>query len=315
MTPRWKIKFKYADGSVAETKLYNQSKQAAYDSWSKGFEIISIEEDTGTSYVGFINQIKSRSELIEKNDKRQLYKYPNNDSFILVRLYTNGEEYYDYCEFQRWDCRGLQNPILWSVSNPKDFCELFENDVEQLPQGYVVTPNEIKKIKAKKFYNKNGEVLWIDESGYIYNADKIALSNKYNKSEWERFHDNANAVLVRYGIAGKHRTKWFESEEEFLKFYHEEKKDVPAYYETPFYEIRQKGYSKKKPEDRKAILRLPYINLDMELAYGTPAEDIALCWSKMCDRSWQANNLDCYDFLIGVVKHYKEWLLKNQNTN
>lgn len=65
---RWKIKFKYADGSIDETKLYYKSEQEAYDSWNKNFEIISIEQDTDTSYMCYINKIKDKSEIISKND-------------------------------------------------------------------------------------------------------------------------------------------------------------------------------------------------------------------------------------------------------
>lgn len=319
ITPRWKIKFKYADGSIEETKLYSESKQTAYDSWSKNFEIISIEQDTDTSYMNYINKIKDKSELISKNDKKQLYKYPNNDSFILVKLYTDGEDYYDYCEFQRWDCRGLQNPISFVLSNPKDFCELFDKYVIELPQGFVVTPKEIKKMKAKKFHNKDGEVLWVDDIGYIYSSNKFDLPNKNNKSEWERFRDNPNAVLVNYVLAtpsnmyNPEHTKWFESEESFLQFYKEEKEKVPACATSPRYEIKKIGYRWIKPEDRKVILRLPYINLDMELAYGTSIADIALSWSKMCDKSWQYKYFDCfdcYDYLVNIVNNYKKWLSK-----
>lgn len=293
-----------------------KDKQTAYNAWSKNFDVISVEQGTDTSYIDFINRIKDKSELIGKNDKKQFYKYPNNDSFILVRLYTDGEDYYDYCEFQRWDCRGLQNPISWVLSNPKDFCELFDKDVVKLPQGLVITPKEIKKMKAKKFYNKGSETLWVDSLGYIYSAKKIVLPNKYNKAEWERFHDNPNAVKVEYVLAtpsniyGNAKTEWFESKESFLQFYREEKEKVLSYATSPRYEIKKIGYKKIKPEDRKVILRLPYINLDMELAYCTSVEDIALSWSKMCDKSWQGRYFDCYDYLIDVVKHYKEWLSK-----
>ena len=313
MTPRWKIKFKYPDGSISETKLYYKDKQTAYDFWSKDFEIISIEQDTDTSHIAFINRIKDKSELISQNGKKQIYKYPHNNSFILVKFYADGDDYYDWCEFQRWDCNGLMQPILWTVSNPKDFCELFDNSVEKLPQGFVVTPKEIKKMKAKKFYNKNGEVLWVDNLGYIYSVNKAALPNKRDKAEWEQFHDNPNAVWVCYVLAtpsnciGKEKAGWFKSKESFLQFYQEEKAKVPSYCTSPRYEIKRTGYEKLKPEDRQVILRLPYMNLDMELAYGTSIQDIALSWSKMCYKSWQSPAFDCYDYLIDVVKNYKEW--------
>lgn len=313
MTPRWKIKFKYLDGSISETKLYYKDKQAAYDFWSKDFEIISIEQDTDTSHIAFINRIKGKSELISQNDKKQLYKYPHNNSFILVKFYADGDHYYDWCEFQRWDCKGLTNPILWTVSNPKDFCRLFDNTVEQLPQGFVVTPKEIKKMKAKKFYNKNGEVLWVDNLGYIYSADKANLPNKRNKAEWEQFHDNPNAVFVWYVLAtvsnpyDNSTIEWFDSKESFLQFYQDRKAKVPSYCTSPRYEIKRTGYKLLNPADRQVILRLPYMNLDMELAYGTSINDIALSWSRMCHKSWQSSSFDCYGYLTDVVKNYKEW--------
>lgn len=142
------------------------------------------------------------------------------------------------------------------------------------------------------------------------------MPNKNNKSEWERFHDNPNAVLVNYVLAtpsnmyNPEHTKWFESEESFLQFYKEEKEKVPACATSPRYEIKKIGYRRIKPEDRKVILRLPYINLDGELMYGVSAEDIALSWSRMCDRKWQGSTFDSYGWLIDVVKHYKEWIKK-----
>lgn len=316
--PRWKIKFKYADGSEVETKIYYEDKQAAYDLWSKNFEVISIEQDTDTSYIDFINQIIAKSELISQNIKKQLYKYSHNGSYILVKLYTDGKAYYDYCEYQRWDCKAPFNPITWKISNPKEFCKLFEDDAVKLPQGYVVTPKEIKKMKAQKFYNKNGEVLWVDDLGYIYNADKFDLPNKGNKAEWEKFHDNENAVLVKYTFAtssnsyGNPETDWFESEEAFLQFCASENPNIPVVCLKSSYEILKIGYQKRKPEDRKSILRLPYINLDAELAYGSRPEDIALTWSKKCSKRWQNSRFYCYDFLCEVIKAYKEWRAKNE---
>lgn len=312
-TLRWKIKFKYSDGSEDETKIYREDKQAAYDLWSKNFEVISIEQDTDTSYVDFINRIIAKSELINRNSKNQIYKYPHNGSYILVKLYTDGIAYYDYCEYQRWDCKVPFNPITWIVSNPEKFCGLFDKDVPKLPQGYAVTPKEIKKMKVRKFYNKNNEVLWIDDLGYIYSADKIDLPNKHNKAEWEKFHDSENAVLVRYTFAtssnsyGNPETEWFESEEAFLQFCASKKPNIPAVHLKSSYEILKIGYQKRKPEDRKSILRLPYINLDAELYYGSLPDDIALAWSKMCSKSWQGQIFDCYNFLCDVVKAYIDY--------
>ena len=316
MTPRWKIKFKCSDDSISEIKIYNADKQKLYDRWSKDFEIVSIEQDTDTSYVRFIDQIKSKSELLESNDEKQIYRFPHNDSSIFIQFYTDGNEYYDYCQYQRWDCNGLIEPTLWAPCSPKRFCELFDKDVPYLPQGIVVTPKEIKKMKAKKFCTKGIDTLWVDDLGYIYSAEKATLPTKRSKTQWERFHDNPNAVLVRYVLAtplnihGNAKTEWFESKESFMQFYEAEIKNVPGYCTTPSYDIIKVGYKKKKPEERKVILRLPYIDLDAELAYGTPVENIALSWSRMCDKSWRHRTFSCYNYLVDVVKKYKAYLNK-----
>lgn len=316
MIPRWKIKFKCSNGSVSEIKIYNADKQKLYDRWSKDFEVVSIEQDTDVSHVRFIEQIKSKSELLESNGEKQIYRFPHNDSSIFIQFYIDGNEYYDYCQYQRWNCNGSIEPPLWVPCSPKRFCELFDKDVPYLPQGIVVTPREIKKIKAKKFSNKGGKILWVDDLGYIYSADKGSLPDKCSKAQWERFHDNPNAVLVRYVLAthdniyGSAKTKWFESKESFLKFYETEKKNVPGCYTYPSYDIIKVGYKKKKPEDRKVILRLPYIDLDAELAYGTPVENIALRWSRMCNKLWQHRTFSCYNYLVDVVKKYKAYLNK-----
>lgn len=323
MTPRWKIKFKYNDGNISEIKLYCKDKQSAYNSWNKDFEIISIEEDTDNSYLDYINTIINKSEFqsdISLNDNciKHIYKFPHNDSFILVNLYTKENEYYDYCEFQRWDCQGLLNPISWTMSNPKFFCEMFDCSVKKLPQGFTVTPKEIKKMKAKKFYNKENEVLWVDDLGYIYSADKSNLPNKCNKNEYSQFHDNLNAIYVEYVLAtplnihGDKQYKWFDNEESFLEFYEKEKTNVPSYATSPRYTIKKRGYTKIKPDDRKVILRLPYMNVKNELAYGVAPEDIAISWSNMCNKSWQSHNFDCTNYLVRVITYYKEWLYQNK---
>ena len=313
--PRWKIKFKKPDGTESEIKLYYEDKQSAYNLIGKDFEIISIEQDTDASHVEFIDRIKSKSEFIGSNGNKQLYKYPYNDSFIIVIFRKNGDDYYDYLQFQRWDCIGHIKPILWTPSNPKRFYELFDKDVPELPQGIVVTPKEIKKMKAKKFWNKGGDVLWVDDLGYIYSADKDTLPSKYKNEEWNKFHDNPNAIKVTYVLAtldnihGNAKTKWFESKESFLQFYETEKKNVPGYCTFPRYEIVRVGYKREKPEDRKVIWRLPYIDLDMELACGTPINRIAMNWCRRCDKLLRGQQgFSDFSFFMDVIERYKAYM-------
>lgn len=312
MTNRWWVKVPYG-----EMPIYADTIEDVKKSFRDAIEITPY---TDMSFLEYIQRIKDKSQMVAHDYKgREVYKFPHYASYILVKLSTDKDgDYYDFCEYQRWDCHGRMNPITWTMSNPKMFCDMFDNKPdEKLPQGFIVTPKEIKKLKPIKFYNKDGEIYWVDNLGYIYVADKTDMPNKKSKEEYQMFKDNSDAVLVSYAIAtpdnihNKKKCKWFESETAFMDFYNKEIKKIPSYCGSPWFEIRKRGYKKLHPDDRKVIFRLPYINLDAELSMRVPDIDIADGWAKMCHMRWFRYDFPLSDFLMKVIKQYKSY--KNSN--
>ena len=102
-------------------------------------------------------------------------------------------------------------------------------------------------------------------------------------------------------------TRWYDNESELLKIFNEKKKDYPAAYATPRYEILKRGYKKLPPNDRKVILRLPYINLGKELKLKTPKQEIVYAWSKMLFEYGHEMSED--EFLM-IINAYEEYINK-----
>lgn len=305
MTNRWKIIL-----PKSECLIYAETKERAEKLFPEALDIVLYQDN---SYLDKIDKIKSVSTLMGYDrQNHEVYKFPYNGSFILVILHKdkNGD-YYDILDFQRWDCRGLINPITWSLCNAAEFFEMFAEEYSDNTQGFIISPKELKKLKPQKFYNKDGETMWIDSNGCIYIVEKWLMPNKKNKAEYEQFKNNPNAVWIKF-INGLHSTdysyRWFDNIDAFKDFFQELHKDRSPAYATPTYEILKHGYKKANPDDRKVILKLPYMNIHKELRMGTPIPNIANCWAKMCHHSWQGRDLCIYDYLIEVISHYAEWL-------
>ena len=122
MTNRWLLKTPYG-----EIKIYADNVEKAKQIFPEATEITQY---TDMSYLECIDKIRSKSELIKYDYKgREVYKFPHNDSFIIIKLSRDIDgDYYDFCdfhEFQRWECRGHIYPITWTMSNPTLFCDMF----------------------------------------------------------------------------------------------------------------------------------------------------------------------------------------------
>ena len=101
--------------------------------------------------------------------------------------------------------------------------------------------------------------------------------------------------------------RWYDNESELLKIFNEKKKDYPAAYATPRYEILKRGYKKLPPDDRKAILRLPYINLGKEFKLKTPKHQIVYEWSKtLFEYGYEISD----DDLLFIINTYEEYINK-----
>ena len=296
---RWLV-----DGQI---KIYADTRDKVYSLFP---EALSVEPYEDNSYLEIINIIKSKAIKGYTDVKgNEVYHIPHLDSYIRIKLLQQDGEYLDGVMYQRWDMLGLTYPVLWNISSVKDFYNTFmgeENYPEPLPVEFV-SMKYIKKSKAVKIINKKNISVWADKDGYIYYSDKFSLPNKKNKEEYERFHDNADAVLAKMIFYSDTTTRWYDNESELLKVFNEKKKDYPAAYATPRYEILKRGYKKLPPDDRKVILRLPYINLGKEFKLKTPKHQIVYEWSKMLfEYGYEISD----DDLLFIINTYEEYINK-----
>lgn len=296
---RWLV-----DGQI---KIYADTRDKVYSLFP---EALSVELYEDNSYLEIIDIIKSKAIKGYTDVKgNEVYHIPHLDSYIRVKLLQQDGVYLDSVMYQRWDMLGFQYPISWSMLSIKDFYDIFIDDPDKSEQLSVefVSMKHIKKIKATKICNKNNVVIWFDNDGYFYHVDKWFLPNKKWKEEYDHFHDNADAVLARLNFYCDDTIRWYDSEEEMLKVFNEKKKDYPAAYATPRYEILKLGYKKLPPDDRKVILRLPYINLGKEFKLKTPKQHIVNYWSKMLFEYGHEMSED--EFLL-IINAYEEYINK-----
>ena len=296
---RWLV-----DGQI---KIYADTRDKVYSLFP---EALSVEPYEDNSYLEIVDTIKSKA-IKSYTDYKGNYVYhiPHLDSYIKVKLLQHNGEYLDGVMYQRWDMLGLTYPILWNISSVKDFYDTFiseVNDTEPLPVEFV-SMKYIKKSKAVKIINKKNISVWTDKDGYVYYSDKFSLPNKKNKEEYERFHDNSDAVLAKMIFYLDTTTRWYDNESELLRVFNEKKKDYPTSYATPQYEILKRGYKKLPPDDRRVILRLPYINLNKELNLKTPKQEIAYVWGKLLRMCGHEMSED--EFLL-IINAYEEYINK-----
>lgn len=294
-------------------KLYTKDEDRLKNMVSN---IISYEEIFDTTYLEYVEKIKENSiETLFDYRGREIWKIPYADKYILYRPYIQDGEYLDGGEYQRWDNIQYVNPIGFIMCEPKEFYEMFLNDKHiKLPID-VVSLNDMKKLKAKRFYNKENMAMWFDNNGYFYYADKHDLPSKKTKEEYEKFKNNPNAVYVRYGteVAFMSNLEWYSSKEEFLDKFHQEELNHPTYLSKLYYEIKKLGYNRMNPNDYKVIFRLPYFNLQKEYDISTTKDyrHLAHSWRKRMNGSkrfpdyW--NNEDWVEKLIEkYFKYIKE---------
>lgn len=296
---RWLV-----DGQI---KIYADTRDKVYALFP---EALSVEPYEDNSYLEIVDTIKSKAIKSYADYKgNYVYHIPHLDSYIKVKLLQHNGEYLDGIMYQRWDTLGLTYPVLWSLSSVKDFYDTFIselNDAEPFPTEFV-SMKYIKKSKAVKIINKKNISVWADKDGYIYYSDKFSLPNKKNKEEYALFHDNGDAVLAKMIFYSDTTTRWYDNESELLRVFNEKKKDYPAAYATPRYEILKRGYKKLPPDDRKVILRLPYINLGKELKLKTPKHHIVNCWNKMLfEYGYEISD----DDLLFIINTYEEYINK-----
>lgn len=307
---RWYVKISDYDSPM---KIYSETEEKVRSIFHK--EVIeSIIPCRDFDYMNYIEKLVEQSELIATQPtaygSREWYKMPFGAGYIRFRLGKdmNGG-YYDFIEFQEWQPGKYMEPITFTASNPKDFYFDYFSDKEiktALPDGYI-SAKELKKTKAKLISRKCGEKVWIDSDGYFYSCDNYSYPNKKNKEEYQKFHDNPDAVLVKYwsGIHSDVTIQWFSNLNEFLELFEKIKAETPSSFATPKYEIRRTGYTKLPPDERKVVYRYPYYDVDRELRHGKKPIQIAMAWNKMCNPIYVAD--DYYTEIERMIVEYQKW--------
>ena len=297
--------------------LYGNTEQECRDKYSscidEGASVIPYDNKHELACVQKIrNNSKLLAETVRPNgyEKREIREIDYFGNVIRLQLSKDlrDDKYYNLCYYQIHNGRFI-SPITWTMTSAEQFCSKFHigDDIVKQEQGFVVTPKEIKKIKPVKFYNKDGVTYWRDVYGYFYIANKIDLPNKRNKEEWQRFHDNPDAVYVEYsyGIYGYKHYNWFDSEDVFMEYWKNVcLPDTPSSSATPRYEIKKCGYKKIKPEERKVIFRLPYY--PVEVFDDEPPEMLANAWHIKIDSKWYSDN-GMHEILVDVIKTWREY--------
>ena len=278
-----------------------------------------ITIDADKNFLESVEKIKAMSEhTLYDYRQREIWKIPYNNKYILYRQYIDEDGHYiDGCDYQRWDNITSTYPFAWTSSTPEEFAELF---VIEKPfydrENPCISQKELKKKKAKKFYNKNNKSYWRDANGLFYKADKCDLPNTVDKEEYKRFKGNTEAVYVRYGteIAFSERD-WFDNIDSFIEFFNDKKKSHPPYLGDLEYEVLKRGYKYAAPNERKVIIALPYIDVDKEIKLArkdTANENsivrtVANIWCNQMDGiKFFGNSHGNIEWVEDIVKKYME---------
>lgn len=307
---RWYVKISGYDSPM---KIYGGTEEKVQSLFSNE-KIETITPCRDFEYMQYLEKLIEQSTLIKTEHtaygSREWYKLSIDGGYIIFRLGKDKEDgYYDIFEFQEHFAGKFMSPITFTCTNPTDFyLDYFSNKESKdvLPDKFI-SPKELKKTKAKLFSRKNGEKCWVDSNGYFYSSDNFSYTNKANKEEYQKFHDNPNAVLVKEwgGLYHNSYCQWWSSLSEFEKHFEKVKAETPSFSSAPKYEIKRFGYNKPHPDDRLTVYRYPYFNIDRELRHGKKPAQIALAWNQICNPKYVA-----YDYYVDIeimIIEYIKW--------
>lgn len=305
---RWNI-----EKTNTKLVLYYKDLESAQKANPKA---VRITECFDCSYLEYVNKIISSATHTFKNYRGKIvYKIPYNSAFVLVQLaydiIDGSPFYYDSLLFQSHDDPWVL-PVTWEMISPAEFYNRFlDKNHTDLPIS-AISIKELKALKVDKFWFKEQKAYYRDEDGYFYFVNKYDLPSKKSKEEFLKFAGNKEAVLARVNVAGvpKH-TQWYSSMGEFLHSYKDLKSETSPALGSVSYTIKQRGYTKKHPEDREVVLRLPFFNLDKELEHETCTWRLAHRWCAMMEGLKQfgepLKNVNWVEDLI------KRWIFHNNS--
>lgn len=153
---RYKITFT----NDKELLIYKRSQEELLQSdWSMFGDIKSIELYTDKSHEEYITKIKEISTFLGYDQhNHEVYRCEYYKGYIIIRLAKDNEDddYYDYVQYTEYVNGRLIEPILKTMSTPKEVYELITNSYPQYiiyshryySEPKLVRPKELKGIKA-----------------------------------------------------------------------------------------------------------------------------------------------------------------------
>ena len=117
------------EGNDYKPLIYADTAEKARKYFSSE-NVIDIQPYTNMEYLKYIEEIKSKSELLaeqpRKDGAREWYKCVLPDGFARIRLYKDLDgEYYDIAEYQFMSNDSLIYPCTFTYSNPAKVYSLF----------------------------------------------------------------------------------------------------------------------------------------------------------------------------------------------
>ena len=191
-------------------------------------------------FLDYVNKIKSiKSETLFDYKGREIWVIKTEFGEIYYRQYFCDSFPIDGCCFQLRGYSILQTS-MFDESNPKDFYKNILAPLIEHPNIKMITPKELKTMGAKKLFDKDGERFYKDNNNNYYSILKQDLPTKKNNEAYTKY-QGTNAVYVKYGTSDMCNSateyEWFESFEDFQKFFEEFKKTVPPTYGGANYKI------------------------------------------------------------------------------
>lgn len=180
----------------------------------------------------------------------------------------------------------------------------------------MLSARELKKRKAKKFFNKDNLCFWVDDRKRFYVASKSALPTKKKMDEYKTFKDNSQAVLVRWGKGWKDKCRWFKDFSEFEDVFNAEEADLPAVMGSISYRIIKTGYNGISPMDDKVIYELPEFDLlgklnENKKKYRFNENYAYRCTAKewlVQDKIFEYVHFDYYEIIERLIKEYERMI-------
>lgn len=120
-------------------------------------KVQSVELYTDTSHLEYISKIKQQSEFLGYHRNREVYKCPYNKGYLIIQFSKDPEDniYYDYAQYMEYKAHRFTEPILKTVSTPKEVYNLISQGCPE----YIVyshryygepklsKPKELKGVK------------------------------------------------------------------------------------------------------------------------------------------------------------------------